>query len=57
MKEYSSKTFLDIGFVIYDECHHIGSEVFHLAMPKLSTKYVLGLSATPNRKDGLEKVF
>jgi superfamily II DNA or RNA helicase len=28
MKKYNSKKFLDIGAVFYDECHHLGSEVF-----------------------------
>jgi superfamily II DNA or RNA helicase len=57
MKNYPAKTFLDIGAVFYDESHHLGSEVFSQAMPKLSVKYIIGLSATPTRKDGLEKVF
>ena len=41
------------GFVIVDECHHIASEVFVQAIPKVTSKYMLGLSATPTRKDGL----
>ena len=57
MIKYHAKTFLDIGAVFYDESHHLGSEVFSQAMPKLSVKYIVGLSATPKRKDGLEKVF
>ena len=42
---------------ISDECHHLGSEVFSKSMQKVASKYMLGLSATPNRKDGLRKVF
>ena len=42
--------------VIYDEVHHASSEVFSRALPLVSTKYMLGLTATPNRKDGLTKV-
>lgn len=42
---------------IVSNCHHISSEVFSKALPKVSTKYTLGLTATPNRTDGLTKVF
>jgi hypothetical protein len=57
MKEYPEDTFTSFGLSIFDECHHLGAEVFHKAMAKVSSKYMLGLSATPNRKDGLRKVF
>ena len=39
------------------ECHHLGAEVFSKCMAKVASKYMLGLSATPKRKDGLSKVF
>ena len=42
---------------IVSNCHHISSEVFSRALPKVSTKYTLGLTATPNRTDGLTKIF
>ena len=57
MKEYPDDTFNSFGFAVFDECHHLGAEVFSKAMPKVASKYMLGLSATPNRKDGLRKVF
>ena len=53
MKELPIATFKSIGLVIVDECHHIASEVFAQALPKVTSKYMLGLSATPSRKDGL----
>jgi superfamily II DNA or RNA helicase len=53
MKELPIATFKPIGFVIVDEGHHIASEVFVQALPKVTSKYMLGLSATPTRKDGL----
>ena len=53
MKDYPLETFKGIGLVIVDECHHIASEVFVQALPKVTSKYMLGLSATPVRKDGL----
>lgn len=53
MKEIPIATFKPLGLVIVDECHHIASEVFVQALPKVTSKYMLGLSATPQRKDGL----
>jgi len=57
MKEYDKDIFKSFGLIIFDECHHLGAEMFSKCMPKVASKYMLGLSATPNRKDGLRKVF
>jgi superfamily II DNA or RNA helicase len=57
MKEYPSSIFESFGLTIIDEVHHISSEVFSNSLFKLVTKYMLGLSATMNRKDGTTKVF
>ena len=57
MKEFPPETFDDIGHVIIDECHRIPSRVFSKALMKINSNYMLGLSATPNRKDGLTKVL
>ena len=57
MKSIPLKIFEDFGLVCVDECHHIGAKVFSQALPKVSTKYMIGLSATPDRKDGLSRVF
>ena len=57
MKDYPSTLFDSFGFTIIDEVHHISSQVFSCALFKLVTKYMLGLSATMNRKDGTTKVF
>ena len=56
-KDYPIGTFDEIGFVIFDECHHLAAEMFSKALPKVASQYNLGLSATPNRKDGLSYVF
>ena len=53
MKELNVDLFKPIGLVIVDECHHIASEVFVQALPKVTSRYMLGLSATPDRKDKL----
>jgi superfamily II DNA or RNA helicase len=57
MKEYPIETFEPFGLVVVDECHHIASEAFSKAIPKLTSKHMLGLSATPDRKDKLMHVI
>lgn len=57
LKEYPPTLFDCFGFTIIDEVHHISSETFSNALFKIVTKYMLGLSATMNRKDGTTKVF
>ena len=57
MKEFAPDTFDDIGHVIIDECHTISSRVFSRALMKVNSKYMLGISATPSRSDGLMKVL
>lgn len=57
MKSYAPDAFNSFGFTIIDECHRISSKVYSRALQKVSCKYILGLSATPNRKDGLSKVL
>ncbi len=54
---YTSKTFADFGVTIYDEAHHMGAPSFSRTLPITTTKYTIGLSATPERNDKLEKVF
>lgn len=53
MKELNVDVFKPIGLVVVDECHHIASEVFVQALPKVTSRHMLGLSATPDRKDRL----
>lgn len=55
--EFSRESFHEFGLTIVDECHHISAEKFSRALPKISSEYMLGLSATPQRADGLSKVF
>ena len=49
--------FLQYGFTIFDECHHLGAQHFSKALFKIQTNKMLGLSATPTRDDGLTRVF
>jgi superfamily II DNA or RNA helicase len=56
-REVPSDTFNGYGFTIFDECHHLGAAHFSRVLMKIQTKWMLGLSATPTRDDGLTKVF
>jgi superfamily II DNA or RNA helicase len=56
-RDFPEGFFDEYGFTIFDECHHLGASYFCKTLFKIQTKYILGLSATPNRDDGLDKVF
>ena len=53
MRDYPVDAFEKFGLVIVDEAHHICAKVFSQAFFRFCPKYTLGLSATPERKDGL----
>ena len=44
------------GMVIVDECHHAASDTFVEILQEVRAKYVYGVTATPLRSDGLEKI-
>ena len=54
---YSKEILSQFGLVIVDECHHIAALTLSQVMPQIPAKYVLGISATPQRNDGLEHVI
>lgn len=45
------------GLVIFDECHHLPSEAYATAARMCLAPLRLGLSATPERADGLESLY
>jgi superfamily II DNA or RNA helicase len=45
------------GQVIVDECHHIPAESFEAVLRAVPARYVLGLTATPIRRDGLAPIL
>ena len=45
------------GLKIQDETHRIGATMFLRSYTRFNTKYCLGLSATPDREDGLEELY
>ena len=46
----------EYGLVLIDECHHSASETIANVLKELKAKYVYGVTATPKRGDGLEKI-
>lgn len=56
-KDYPGNTFSSFGLTIIDEVHRIGSEQFSKTLTKIVTPYMLGISATVDRKDKLTKVL
>lgn len=53
VREHISEEFNMFGMIIVDEAHHIGAPAFSKTMFKVSPEFTLGLTATPERKDGL----
>lgn len=42
--------------MLIHECHHSASETIASVLKELKAKYVYGVTATPKRGDGLEKI-
>lgn len=45
------------GLVVFDECHHLPSEAYALAARSCLAPFRLGLTATPERTDGRERML
>lgn len=45
------------GYVIVDECHHLSAISFEAILKRVNAKYVLGLTATPFRRDGQQPII
>ena len=56
-KDYGANAFSCFGLTIIDEVHRIGSEQFSKTLFKTITPYMLGISATVDRKDKLTRVL
>jgi hypothetical protein len=56
-KPFPQDTYSQFGFTIIDEVHRIGSEEFSKTLLKTITPYMLGISATVERKDKLTKLL
>ena len=44
------------GMIIVDECHHAASDRISSVLKEVKARYVYGVTATPKRGDGLEKI-
>lgn len=55
--DYPDQLFSDFMVTIFDEVHNISSRCFSKVLFKITSRYSIGLSATPNRGDGCEYVF
>ena len=56
-RDFPSEAFSPFGLTIIDEVHRIGSEEFSKTLLKTLTPYMLGISATVERKDRLTKIL
>lgn len=54
---YPRDLLTQFGLVIVDEMHHLGALTLSQVLPQVPARYVLGISATPDRNDGLEHVL
>lgn len=45
------------GHIIVDECHHVGAQSFEAVLKRSKAKYVVGLTATPIRRDGQQPII
>lgn len=49
--------FAGYGLIIVDECHHVPAATFELLLKACPSRRIVGLTATPQRKDHLEKLM
>ncbi len=56
-KEYPPEFYTYFGFAIFDEVHTVGAPTFSVSLMDFSAAYRLGVSATPKRKDSLQKLL
>jgi superfamily II DNA or RNA helicase len=56
-KEEVSDTVAGYGQVIVDECHHLPAVSFERVLNEVKARYVVGLTATPYRRDGHQPII
>ena len=56
-RDFDASAFEPFGLTVIDEVHRIGSEEFSKTLFKVVTPYMLGISATVERKDRLTKIL
>ncbi|MCM1326120.1 MAG: DEAD/DEAH box helicase family protein [Bacteroidales bacterium] len=50
------KRLKEYGLILVDECHHAASDTIADILQEANAKYIYGVTATPFRGDGLEKI-
>jgi superfamily II DNA or RNA helicase len=55
--ENPAEVFAQYGLVIVDECHHVPAVSFEALLKACTCRHIVGLTATPQRKDGLERLM
>lgn len=55
--EHAEDFFGDYGLIIVDECHHLPAFSFESCVKQAPVRYLLGLTATPYRRDGLQDII
>lgn len=56
-KKFSQSELIQLGTLIVDEAHIACADQMAKALQYFEPKYSIGLTATPNRKDGLDKLL
>lgn len=46
----------DYGMILVDECHHSASDTISRILREVPAKYVYGVTATPFRSDGMDRI-
>lgn len=57
LRKYASEFYSAFGIVCWDEVHTVGAQMFSKTLGRFPAKYLIGLTATPTRKDGCAPVF
>ena len=52
-RSYKQSDMESFGTICFDECHHVAAPVMNLATRPFCARYVIGLTATKERPDGL----
>ena len=47
----------EYGLILVDECHHSASSTISSVLREVNAKYIYGVTATPFRGDGLDKII
>ena len=57
-QDHAVKDFVaEYGHIVIDECHHLSAVTFEKVLAAAKAKYILGLTATPVRKDGHQPII